>query len=113
VKAVGADPGDARSPDPRTVSLEPKHGWAVAKRIEQGSGSALQVTQGALYPALHRIEGQWWLRAEWRETGCGREAKLYTLTAAGRSRLDDEIAHDEIAQWNRLSSGVDLVVRMA
>jgi PadR family transcriptional regulator, regulatory protein PadR len=91
----------------KTVSLEPKHGWAIAKRIEQGSGNVLQVTQGALYPALHRLERQGWLRAEWRATETGREAKFYALTAAGRARLDDEIA-----QWDRLSTAVGLVIRM-
>ena len=91
----------------KTVSLEPKHGWAIAKRIEQGSGHVLQVTQGALYPALHRLERQGWLRSEWRETETGREAKYYALTPAGRGRLAEEIA-----QWDRLSGAVDLVVRM-
>ena len=64
----------------RTLSLEPKHGWAIAKRIEQVSEDALQVTQGALYPALHRLEQQGWVRASWRKTETGREAKFYELT---------------------------------
>ncbi len=91
----------------KTVSLEPRHGWAIARIIGQGSGDVLQVSQGALYPALHRLEQQGWLRADWRATESGRDAKFYTLTPAGRSRLDAEIA-----QWNRLSSAVDLVIRM-
>jgi PadR family transcriptional regulator, regulatory protein PadR len=92
----------------RTVSLGPMHGWAIAKRIERGSGDVLRVTQGALYPALHRLEAQGWLRGDWRTTDTGREAKFYALTAAGRARLDAEVE-----QWNRLSTGVGLVLRMA
>jgi PadR family transcriptional regulator, regulatory protein PadR len=90
----------------KTVALEPKHGWAIAKRIEQVSNDVLQVTQGALYPALHRLEQQGWLRAEWRSTETGREAKFYALTRAGRTQLDKELA-----QWERLSSAVALVIQ--
>ncbi|MFL6350917.1 MAG: PadR family transcriptional regulator [Bryobacteraceae bacterium] len=92
----------------RTISLEPKHGWAIAKRIQQVSDDVLQVTQGALYPALHRLEQQGWIRSEWRIAESGREAKFYTLTKAGRSQLEKEIA-----QWERLSNAVSLVVRIA
>jgi PadR family transcriptional regulator, regulatory protein PadR len=91
-----------------TISLEPKHGWAIAKRIQQVSDDVLQVTQGALYPALHRLEQQGWIRSEWRTAESGREAKFYTLTKAGRTQLEKEVA-----QWERLSSAVSLVVRMA
>ncbi|HEY6291192.1 MAG TPA: PadR family transcriptional regulator [Terriglobia bacterium] len=91
----------------KTISLEPSHGWAIAKRIEQVSQDALQITQGALYPALHRLEHQGWLRSEWRTTETGREAKLYKLTKAGRAQLEKELA-----QWERLSDAVGLVVRM-
>lgn len=91
----------------KTVSLEPSHGWAIAKRIEQVSRDALQITQGALYPALHRLEHQGWIRSEWRTTETGREAKFYKLTKAGRVQLEKELA-----QWDRLSSAVGLVVRM-
>jgi transcriptional regulator len=91
-----------------TISLEPKHGWAIAKRIEQVSGDVLQVTQGALYPALHRLEQQGWIRSEWRTAESGREAKFYTLSKAGRTQLEKEVA-----QWKRLSSAVSLVIRMA
>jgi len=90
----------------KTVSLEPKHGWAIAKRIEQVSGDVLQVTQGALYPALHRLEQQGWIRSEWRASETGREAKYYSLTRAGRTQLAKELA-----QWERLSNAVGLVVR--
>jgi transcriptional regulator len=92
----------------RTLRLEPMHGWAIARRIEQVSEEVLQITQGALYPALHRLEQQGWLRAEWRNTETGREAKFYALTRAGRAQLEKELA-----QWERLSSAVALVIRMA
>lgn len=91
----------------KTISLEPKHGWAIAKRIQQVSEDVLQVTQGALYPALHRLEQQGWIKAEWRETKTGREAKFYSLTKAGRVQLAKELA-----QWERLSNAVGLVTRM-
>ena len=91
----------------RTLALEPMHGWAIAGRIEQASQDVLQVTQGALYPALHRLEQQAWLRAEWRNTETGREAKFYSLTRAGRAQLEKELT-----QWARLSNAVGLVIRM-
>jgi PadR family transcriptional regulator, regulatory protein PadR len=92
----------------RTLSLEPMHGWAIAARIQQTSREALQITQGALYPALHRLEQQGWLRAKWRKTETGREAKFYSLTAAGRTQLGKELA-----QWERLSGAIGLVIGMA
>ncbi len=92
----------------KTISVEPKHGWAIAKRIQQVSEDALQVTQGALYPALHRLEQQGWISAEWRATETGREAKFYRLTKAGAAQLKKELA-----QWERLSIGIGLVIRMA
>ncbi|HTV53301.1 MAG TPA: PadR family transcriptional regulator [Terriglobia bacterium] len=91
----------------KTLSLEPRHGWAIAKRIEQVSREALQITQGALYPALHRLEHQGWIRSEWRTTDTGREAKFYRLTKSGRVQLEKELA-----QWDRLSSAVGLVLGM-
>src|ERR1700676_797847 len=81
----------------KTVSLEPKHGWAIAKRIRQVSGEVLQVQQGSLYPALHRLEQQGWIRAKWTQSETGRQAKFYSLTAAGRKQLEQETAN-----WNRL-----------
>jgi PadR family transcriptional regulator len=90
----------------KTISLEPRHGWAIAKRIEQVSNEALQITQGALYPALHRLEHQGWIRAKWRTSETGREAKFYELTRTGRVQLEKELA-----QWERLSSAVGLVIR--
>jgi PadR family transcriptional regulator, regulatory protein PadR len=90
----------------KTVSLEPKHGWAIAKRIQQVSQEALQVTQGSLYPALHRLEQQGWLRAKLGVTDTGREAKFYALTPAGRKQLARELE-----SWDRLSGAIALVVR--
>ncbi|RPI52860.1 MAG: PadR family transcriptional regulator [Acidobacteria bacterium] len=91
----------------KTLSLEPKHGWAIAKRIQQVSKDALQVQQGSLYPALYRLEQQGWITADWRESETGRQAKFYSLTRAGRKRLEKELAN-----WDRLSSAINLVVRM-
>ena len=91
----------------KTLSLEPSHGWAIAKRIEQISEDVFQVTQGALYPALHRLEQQGWIRSEWRASETGREAKFYYLTRAGQVQLKKELA-----QWERLSNAMGLVIRM-
>ncbi len=91
----------------KTISIEPKHGWAIAKRIQQVSEDALQVTQGALYPALHRLEQQGWISAKWRTTETGREAKFYQLTRAGVTQLEKEMK-----QWERLSNAIGLVIRM-
>ncbi len=90
----------------KTISLEPKHGWAIAKRIQQVSREALQVQQGSLYPALHRLEQQGWIRARWAESETGRQAKFYSLTPAGRRQLELETAN-----WNRLSEAINLVVQ--
>src|SRR6516164_6592340 len=92
----------------KTISLEPKHGWAIAKRIQQVSKDALQVQQGSLYPALHRLEQQAWIKAHWSETETGRRAKFYSLTRAGRKQFDKELAN-----WGRLSGAIDLVLEMA
>src|SRR3569833_2018671 len=90
----------------KTLSLEPKHGWAIAKRIQQVSRDALQVQQGSLYPALHRLEQQGWIKAEWRPTETGRMAKFYRLSRAGRNQLKKELE-----AWNRLSVAINLVVQ--
>jgi PadR family transcriptional regulator, regulatory protein PadR len=92
----------------KTISQEPKHGWAIAKRIRQVSQDALQVQQGSLYPALHRLEQQAWITSEWRTTDSGRMAKFYSLTRAGRKQLEKELA-----SWARLSVGINLVVEQA
>ena len=89
----------------KTLSLEPKHGWAIAKRIEQISNEVLQVQQGSLYPALHRLEQQGWIRGKWSESETGRQVKFYSLTSAGRARLEKEME-----SWKRLSAAIDLVV---
>lgn len=88
-----------------TIALQPQHGWAIAKRIQQVSQEVLQVSQGALYPALHRLEQQGWIRAEWRVTETGRDAKFYSLTRAGKTQLQKELA-----QWERSSNAVGLVI---
>jgi transcriptional regulator len=90
----------------KTIALEPKHGWAIAKRIQQISHEVLQVQQGSLYPALHRLEQKAWIRAKWAETETGRQAKFYSLTAAGRKQLEKEAAN-----WDRLSAAINLVVQ--
>ncbi len=90
----------------KTVSLEPKHGWAIAKRIQQVSCEVLQVQQGSLYPALHRLEQQGWIRAKWAESETGRQAKFYSLTAAGRRQLEQETAN-----WKRLSGAINVVIQ--
>lgn len=90
----------------KTISLEPKHGWAIAKRIQQVSREVLQVQQGSLYPALHRLEQQAWIKAHWEETETGRKAKFYSLTRDGRKQLEKELAN-----WDRLSSAIALVLQ--
>jgi len=92
----------------KTISLEPMHGWAIAKRIEQISQDVLRVQQGSLYPALHRLEQQAWIEARWGETETGRKAKVYSLTRAGRSQLERELSN-----WDRLSRAINLIARMA
>jgi transcriptional regulator len=92
----------------KTISLEPMNGWAIAKRIQQVSNEILQVQQGSLYPALHRLEQQGWIKAEWKESENNRRAKYYSLTAAGRKQLKAELA-----QWERLSGAIGLVIDMA
>jgi len=89
----------------KTLSLEPKHGWAIGKRIQQISNDVLQVQQGSLYPALQRLEQQGWIRSKWAETETGRQARFYSLTAAGRAQLEKERE-----MWLRLSTAIDLVV---
>ena len=92
----------------RVVALGPMHGWAVAQRIRQMSNDELRVGQGSLYPALHKLEQQGWIEAEWAASEHNRRAKYYTLTRAGRRALENETA-----QWERLSAAISLVVRRA
>jgi transcriptional regulator len=89
----------------KTISLQPMHGWGIAQRIEQISGEVLQIQQGSLYPALHRLEQQAWIRSDWSATENGRRAKYYSLTVAGKRQLEKELNN-----WKRLSGAVGLVV---
>lgn len=89
----------------KALSLEAMHGWAVAQRIGQISEGTLQVNQGSLYPALHRLEYRGWITAEWGASENNRRAKFYRLTATGRKQLAAETA-----QWRRFSTGVELVL---
>jgi PadR family transcriptional regulator len=90
----------------RVIALEPMHGWAIAQRIRQMSNEQLRVGQSALYPALHKLEQQGWIEAEWALSENNRRAKYYKLTAAGRRALKSETA-----QWERLSTAISLVVK--
>ncbi len=89
----------------KTIALEPMHGWGIAQRIRQVSKEVLQVNQGALYPALHRLEQNGWIKAKWGESDNNRRAKFYSLTPAGRKYLEREQAN-----WQRLSAAIGLVL---
>jgi PadR family transcriptional regulator len=89
----------------KTIALEPLHGWGIAQRIRQVSNEVLQVNQGALYPALHRLEQNGWIKAKWNPSDNNRRAKYYSLTPAGRKYLE----HEE-TNWKRLSSAIGLVL---
>jgi PadR family transcriptional regulator PadR len=92
----------------QVAALGPVHGYAIAQRLNQISREALQVQQGSLYPALHRLEKRGWLKADWGVADSGREAKFYALTAAGRKRLEVERT-----EWDRLSQAIKLVLETA
>lgn len=92
----------------KSLASESRHGWAIAKRIQAVSGDVLQIKQGSLYPALHRLEHQGLIRAEWKVNETGREARFYTLTKAGRTQLQAELS-----QWERLSAAIQLTLRNA
>ncbi len=92
----------------QVVALSPVHGYAIAQRLQQVSQNVLQVQQGTLYPALHRLEERGWLKADWRTTDTGRDAKFYGLTKSGRSRLERERA-----EWARMARAIGLVLRLA
>ena len=92
----------------KTVALEPMHGWGIAQRIQQISKDALQVQQGSLYPALHRLEYKGLIKADWRPSENNRRAKFYSLTAAGRKQLARELG-----EWEKLSQAIALVLRHA
>ena len=92
----------------RTIQHEPKHGWAIAKRIRQVSNDVLKVQQGSLYPALYRLERDGWITGRWAATETGREAKFYSLTNSGRAHLQQEVA-----AWERLSDAINLIIEEA
>lgn len=90
----------------RAVSNEAQHGWAIAQRIQQVSNNVLQIGQGSLYPALHRLEYRGWIRAEWGASENNRKARFYSLTKAGRKQLDAEMEN-----WTRLAGAVNIVLQ--
>lgn len=91
----------------KIIALEPLHGWAISQRLTQVSNEELQVSEGSLYPALHKLELAGWISAEWKTSDLGRRAKFYSLTRAGRRRLDQEAE-----QWRRLSSAITRVLQL-
>src|SRR5881397_2841659 len=92
----------------KILALEPLHGWAISLRLKAISGDVLQVTDGSLYPALHKLEQEGWIAAEWKQTENNRRAKFYSLTRLGRKQLQSETAH-----WQRLSAAISHVVHLA
>jgi PadR family transcriptional regulator PadR len=91
----------------KILALEPLNGWAISQRLKQVSGEVLQVSDGSLYPALHKLEQEGWITAEWKPSENNRRAKFYSLTRLGRKQLDNEAAN-----WSRLSSAISRVVRL-
>lgn len=90
----------------RAIAMEPQHGWAIAQRIQQVSNNVLQIGQGSLYPALHRLEYKGWIRAEWGASENNRKARYYSLTRTGRKQLEAELEN-----WNRLTGAINLVLQ--
>ena len=91
----------------KILALEPLHGWAISQRLKQVSGDVLQVSDGSLYPALHKLEQQGWIAAEWKPTENNRRAKFYSLTRSGRRQLAKESE-----SWSRLASAISTVVSL-
>ena len=91
----------------KILALEPQHGWAISQRLKQVSGEELQVSDGSLYPALHKLELAGWITAEWKTSELGRRAKFYSLTRAGRRYLGQEAEH-----WRRMSSAISRVLEL-
>jgi|SRR5271157_4795731 len=91
----------------KIVALQPQHGWAIGQRLKQVSGNTLQVSDGSLYPALHKLEQQGWITATWKTSELGRRAKFYSLTRPGRRALERQAS-----DWERLSSAISQVVRL-
>ena len=92
----------------KVVALGPVHGYAIAQRLQQVSRDVVQVPQGSLYPALHRLENRGWLTADWKDTETGREAKCYRLTRKGRAQLETEAA-----SWERLTEAIGLILKLS
>ena len=92
----------------KIVALQPLHAWAISQRLKQFSGEVLQVSDGSLYPALHKLEHEGWIKAEWKVTENGRRAKFYSLTRPGRRALEREVAN-----WERLAGAVSQVVGLS
>lgn len=91
----------------KILALQPLHGWAISQRLRQISGEVLQVSDGSLYPALHKLEQEGWISSEWKPSENNRRAKFYSLTRLGRRQLEKESAN-----WSRLSSAISQVVRL-
>jgi transcriptional regulator len=92
----------------KILALEPLHGWAISQRLKSASGEVLQVSEGSLYPALHKLEQEGWITAEWKQTENNRRAKFYSLTSVGRKQLESEAAN-----WERLSAAISMVVQLS
>ena len=92
----------------KILALEPMHGWAISLRLRSLSGEVLQVSEGSLYPALHKLEQEGWIDSEWKQTENNRRAKFYSLTRLGRRQLDAEAAN-----WRRLSAAISHVVQLS
>jgi PadR family transcriptional regulator PadR len=92
----------------KILALEPLHGWAISLRLKSISGDVLQVSEGSLYPALHKLEQAGWIKAEWKQTENNRRAKFYSLTHLGREQLESEAAN-----WQRLSSAISQVIQLS
>ena len=91
----------------KILALQPLHGWALSQRLKQVSGDVLQVSDGSLYPALHKLEQQGWIQAEWKPTENNRRAKFYSLTRLGRRHLEREAAN-----WERISTAISTVMQL-
>jgi PadR family transcriptional regulator len=91
----------------KILALEPQHGWAISQRLKQISGEVLQVSDGSLYPALHKLEQEGWIKAVWKPTENNRRAKFYELTRSGRKELERETAN-----WQRLSTAISGIVKL-
>lgn len=92
----------------KILALQPLHGWALSQRLKQVSNEVLQVSDGSLYPALHKLEQQGWIQAEWKPTENNRRAKFYSLTRLGRRHLEKEAAN-----WERISAAITSVIRLS